>query len=903
MKILISLLVFGWCFSLALAQDAPKKEESETQDSDHWKDDYYNPPKKKKPGDSSPEDLSDQESEEDRRKGVDKKTITGSRIRSLESEGVAPVKVITKEEFEKGGYGNITSVLESETTYTIVPGSGSRGLGHSRELHLINGKRLPNIIGFYINYYNFDKISLSAIERIEIITGGGSAVYGSDAISSVSNIIIRRDLEGFTASVKPAIYGLEYNKERNKISYHAAQVRSNISYGTSFHRGYFFNDFSYNTFPGKKYYETLPHLTEKAKYGPTLQDQYIGMPGSDPPMPNCKKRNPQRQCVGEYTARHEWEGPKHDIFNMAELHYDVTDDISFSGTLMTSYDEISTNKRPLMRLPYRNVSGREAELLPNSLSEYFEALNYDPNDNPVRSATIQHFMKSHGHSQTLIRNYAGALLTGFQGDIGLSEWRWDFSNTLGFHRRDVHYGKMVLLQEAKDAIAAGKYDPINPENASDATGLFYDAWAEDYSLNASSNFFVDGVLFDKKGLTISTATGSEFIFNKYKEERDPQTLAGNVIGVDHSSNNSASRKQYAFFAELGANYSHWLMSSMAMRYDRYSDFNSSFVPQFGLKITPFKNFYIRGNYEKGFRAPSMADLYTKSHTEIETIFDYEKCAETPDKPCLEQSVYVEHSGNPKLQEELADKYSIGVGLNPTRNLRVMVDYWYHEIRNEIQSVFSTRDLSLSIARGEIDSATIGAEFERGERGEIVKYKVKRFNLGQRRATGVDFAAYYGDFLFPRGGLGFMGIYRFTDESKFLKSSPWHSKFNPNTNSHQPRYMYLLTWSMPLPWWDYKVSFQLKRKTVGSYVHYFTEYLSGESGRVQRQSISSHSKYDLSIIIRDMPYNGFLQLFASNVFKSSREKPSNKDPERSFNYIRKVSRAYLPIYFVKYTVNF
>ena len=149
--------------------------------------------------------------------------VTGSNIKRVEGEGALPVQVITREEINRTGAQNAYDLLNlistnnsggnvsfgnviGATTFSAQTAS-LRGLGGQATLVLINGKRVASFSGEVQGVYgvNLDMIPFSAIERVEVLKDGASAVYGSDAIGGVINFILRQDYKGYEAT---AYYGL-----------------------------------------------------------------------------------------------------------------------------------------------------------------------------------------------------------------------------------------------------------------------------------------------------------------------------------------------------------------------------------------------------------------------------------------------------------------------------------------------------------------------------------------------------------------------------------------------------------------------------------------------------------------------------------------------------------------------
>ena len=141
--------------------------------------------------------------------------ITGSSIKRIDAETALPVQVITREQIQKSGATNVEQLLQTISSVsssgglTTASASGRttggisavslHGLTSIRTLVLLNGRRIaPYGIGFTGDSVSVDvnSIPLAAIERVEVLKDGASAVYGSDAIAGVVNFILRQEFNG-----------------------------------------------------------------------------------------------------------------------------------------------------------------------------------------------------------------------------------------------------------------------------------------------------------------------------------------------------------------------------------------------------------------------------------------------------------------------------------------------------------------------------------------------------------------------------------------------------------------------------------------------------------------------------------------------------------------------------------
>ena len=147
---------------------------------------------------------------------VDKIEVTGSNIKRVDSETPSPIQVITREDIQKSGTNSVAELLRdipsvsggSVQDFNAGNGFGRgtqsvslRGLGSVSTLVLVNGRRVETAPIADPNFgqgsaFNLNVIPVGAIERIEILKDGASAIYGSDAIAGVINIILRKDYTG-----------------------------------------------------------------------------------------------------------------------------------------------------------------------------------------------------------------------------------------------------------------------------------------------------------------------------------------------------------------------------------------------------------------------------------------------------------------------------------------------------------------------------------------------------------------------------------------------------------------------------------------------------------------------------------------------------------------------------------
>ena len=178
----------------------------------------------------------------------EKVTVTGSRIKRVDIEGPSPISVISREEIDASGKIAVSEVIRASTfnsfgsfkqrsgdTAQSQAGVSLRGLGSQRTLVLMDGRRISGspTLGAG-STANLNTIPLAAVERIEILREGASAIYGSDAIGGVVNIIMRKDYEGMQLTYnigRPTQTGGD--EESYSIVGGVSGAKGNITFGFS----------------------------------------------------------------------------------------------------------------------------------------------------------------------------------------------------------------------------------------------------------------------------------------------------------------------------------------------------------------------------------------------------------------------------------------------------------------------------------------------------------------------------------------------------------------------------------------------------------------------------------------------------------------------------------------------
>src|SRR5436190_8200619 len=174
---------------------------------------------------------------------VERVEVTGSRLTAISTEGTSPVTTVSSQEIQMDGLSKTEDILlnlpQVNASQTSVQSNGATGtanvnlrnLGPTRNLVLVNGRRLPAGTpqsGAFSAAADLNQIPAPLIQRVEVLTGGASAVYGSDAITGVLNFIMNDRFEGLQVD----LYHSFYNHQQQNPHGVQEQIKARASGGT-----------------------------------------------------------------------------------------------------------------------------------------------------------------------------------------------------------------------------------------------------------------------------------------------------------------------------------------------------------------------------------------------------------------------------------------------------------------------------------------------------------------------------------------------------------------------------------------------------------------------------------------------------------------------------------------------
>lgn len=657
--------------------------------------------------------------------------VTGSRIKRTDMEGALPVTVIDRAQLEMSGEVSVAEVLRNTTFNSFGsarPQSGSsaqsfagislRGLGEDRTLILIDGRRAP-VTPNVGSASDLNSIPMAAVERIEILSDGASAVYGSDAIGGVVNIITRKDFNGVEVKLGKQLPKREGGDTEN----------GSITFGTASEKGSLIGGVSYNNREivyqrdrywsrggsssyGNNYYDVIvdPDTGEKSE-GSLIG----GVPSGCTQDGFFETTNTSGTtlCNYDYTSSAADEAAVENQNLFLKGRYEINDD--WSTYLSTSISRVKS---------YGVYAAVPESVFVSKDSQY---------NTTGQDVFLRHRFTSLGDRLTSTDANVYDATFGFEGVIG------DVQLDFGGRHTESKYTELgrnyLVIPVAEEYIANGTYNYVDPlSNDADVLGAMKATTSRDAKFVSNEAYLNTSFdLFDLDAGTVSAAAGLEYRDISYADTYDSLSESGAIGG---SSGNSAAggRTVSAAYAEVLVPLADSLEMDIAGRYERYSDYGSDFAPKVAFRWQPLSDLTLRASYGEGFRAPSLDILTAKTSFSADSVADEATCTAYGDEPNCSVQINAYRVANPNLSSEQSKQFSVGAAWVVTDWLNMTVDYYNIKIEDQIK-FFDAQTLVNYERQG--TSAPAGLGVTRNDDGSIKEIITGYGNQGEVKTDGLD----------------------------------------------------------------------------------------------------------------------------------------------------------------------
>jgi len=680
--------------------------------------------------------------------------VTGSLIKRTDTETPSPVQVISEKELLDSGYTNVSDVLRTLSANgqgTLNQGFGQafasggsgialRGLTVGDTLTLIDSERMvayPLSDDGERSFVDVSAIPFNAIESVEVLKDGASALYGADAIAGVVNIKLK---QSYVGSELTAEGGTSQHGDGSTM--HAAGI---LGWGDLANDGY-------NVYMAIDWHRQ-DKILGSSRSGTWTNLNWTGLPGGqntnpgaigatglvypdsvtgyliNPTTPNAAGVYPNGLpaesflpgCTAALQAADKCtfafpgllQPPTEQTNFLSKFTKALSNDWKITVTA-SLFDSVAEQVAPPTEPAFGhllNNTGQEQGSIP--LIAWGPGQSLSNVIYPVLSLPANSALNPYGARANLVYSFPDVgpwvintqtntyrLFADLHGTA--AGWDLDFSAGAMYAKMQLDFSGGIMPGAAQAALNSGAYVPgVSTNGAS----LF----APTVNTSPSStldliDFHGSRELFQMPGGPLQLGAGFQY-FHKAQNDQDPPSVAnGTQEGITNFT--VGSQDDTAGFIEVGGKPIKQLEVNAAVRYDHYDTYGGSATPKFGVKYSPLDMVTLRGTWGKGFRAPSISESGTSGIAFGEgNGADPVLCANGTNAKgsynalCSYPVVGVDPP-NPNLKAVTSTNATLGIIFEPIRQFSASVDWYRIQLNNDIISASETGLGSFSsIVRG------------------------------------------------------------------------------------------------------------------------------------------------------------------------------------------------------------
>jgi iron complex outermembrane receptor protein len=712
--------------------------------------------------------------------------ITGSNIARVEGESGLPVQVITREELQRGGVQTMQELLERISAnqsfggFNPALGIGNsvvgftaaslRGLGSERTLVLLDGRRLAPYALSGGQSVDLSAIPPSAIERVEILKDGASAIYGTDAIGGVINFIMRKDFRG--VELNADYFATQHGGGNNgrvsltagkgdlaKDKYNAFVTASYFKQGalsaaqrestkTAYLPGIGVDDLSWWSSPANifQYDPVTGEVYGFDNYfNPTIPYPSGATATSCAPPRSLATVQEPTLCRYDFTNAIDTIPAFEQVNVLGRLTWNLLAGTQFFAEATYYRGQVTQRIAPT---PVSSHYTLTPMTLPPTSPYYPGAFVAGlPGGRPDLPLELLYRMVDLGPrtTETTADQWNGA--AGLQGTV--EGWSYQLVATATTNRQvDTLVSGLVLESEFGPLLRSGVINPFGPNTADVVGQMRATQVTGPASDNRASNLGVAlTVSNDVHRLPagpVAVALGVEGRRESLKQSNSDFVVSGDMIGGSGAVPTLAStqRNVFSVFGEVNVPVVKDFEANLAVRYDDYSDFGGTTNPKLTLRWQPSRSVLLRAAYGTGFRAPTLSDLHQPQSTApalAQFLKDPVRCPVTDDFYDCQGGFLLVDGGNPALQPETSQQINAGIVFEPVAGLSTSVDYYWVRLSNIINRVPAETILGpdhAAWAPGYVVRQPPDAEHP-GLPGRIDRVALYPTNVGTLSTSGID----------------------------------------------------------------------------------------------------------------------------------------------------------------------
>ena len=696
---------------------------------------------------------------------IEEVVVTGSQIKGAQITGVLPVTVLTSEDIDAIGPDDGTELMENITEQGLnyfseaesdsggvnsargdVGAYNLRNIGVGNTLVLLNGRRLVNNAGYQTELLggdyvptmsvNTNLIPSNALDRVELLKDGASAIYGADAVAGVVNNVLETDFTGFEVSFRGTgydhfaanddriqiKYGGDFNEGRTNISvmfdYYdrdAIAASEDPRWGDSDHRKWipadslWSGDTSFRNLYSGKWAQL--DLRGKTSYTDSAGEIQI-MPASDPRCSRADSKDTgYGTCLGVDTvslANGEYyinPGQFRDF--RGELERDntfifVNHEMTNGNELFAELGRYNSEYRRLKE-PAGDFSTALLNIGPDYYFTNLLGIN-DDNSSSNKNIRIDNWRPDIGPRIINVDKDTSRYLIGLRGTTD-SGWDWETAILKSkAQSEDFTQNRLSnsLLQAGLNDSTSNAINIFSSDVKTSLAPAIVDVYRNDTSELNSLDFKASNpAIFDMPAGPVAMLVGFEYRQEKYSDDRDPRLdgtikytsavtgltfpFVGDVLGSSPTVDTKAERETNSIFAEFIIPLAQNIESQVAIRHEDPDDTESSSVGKFAVGWNATENLSFRGSISTSFRVPNLIQqnqpYVTRSGNVNDAVGEFVGGSVLDDR----YQIGSYRIGNPNLKPEESENTSLGFVWTPEilEGLTITYDSWEIEKENTI----------------------------------------------------------------------------------------------------------------------------------------------------------------------------------------------------------------------------
>lgn len=790
----------------------------------------------------------DEQEEEEQAEEVERLKVTGSRLNQTDLENASPVVIISEEDIANRGFTTAFDALKNLAQNTgqvqgdefgsqggFTPNAqviSLRGLAPGQALILLNGRRLsenPTPYNGQSNFVSLSSIPVAAIERIEVLTNGASAIYGSDAVAGVVNIILKDDVDSTTVSV---LGGTTKDGGGDEFRVQLTSGVSEDNYSWTY--GFEYQQIDPIFASDRDWLDSVddgPAGTDVLSRGILVLDAWNGG-YVDPGEQACV----DSQSGYEYAFR---EGSGYYCGTDTTGDYSIQNERTKMAAFVSGSYQLTNNTEFFLDALVTDQEARNRGFR-HFVSEYVVTPNADGEGNLVDLGApgldyllyqrLFSFEELGPKSSNFFEKNANVTL-GARGMLdNFYEWEVSYSHSIADFESRRAWLKNEKVQEffigtgsiafgLPDGLGSvGLYDPITPEIRDELLGTQV-INADSYSRTLFGS--LSGDLFEMPAGMAQFAAVVEYNKQGYDLLQDERTLSDTNIswyGLT-GTEGGGDRDRWAVGIEMGIPLLETLDLTAAARYDKYdddtTDVGGRLSPMVGLEYRPIDELLLRASYGKSFRAPDMHYVFADNSGFYTSVYDWTQCREEfvagggdpadfipSGAVCDTVQIQGTRSGSTTLEEEKGTNVGIGIVYDITDNLSFTLDWYEIELEDIVTDesisglVSDEYDCNFGLDGRDPNSAFCQEVYSKITRagagqpneGDIVGVDITPTNASRQLISGYDATlnyvldTEYGSFTFRSEYTNTQSYkYQATEEGEYIEYRNRASFYDPRTS--------------------------------------------------------------------------------------------------------------------------